>query len=146
MMATKNKEELLGMASKEIAEAFDCDVLILLPEESGLLKVAAQTGKGMTVDERKLGVANWVFQNGQMAGRGTETLSSASLFYMPLKAQGGIIGVLVVDLKKPGLVLLPEQRRLLESLANIVALALSREVPPSLITYDKRSYGMWWNR
>jgi two-component system sensor histidine kinase KdpD len=29
MMATKNKEELLG-ASKEIAEAFDCDVLILL--------------------------------------------------------------------------------------------------------------------
>jgi two-component system sensor histidine kinase KdpD len=144
MMATKNKEELLGSASKEIAEAFDCDVLILLPEESGLLKVAAQTGKGMTVDERKIGVANWVFQNGQAAGRGTETLSSASLFYMPLKAQGGIVGVLGVDLKKPDLVLLPEQRRLLESLANIVALALSREVPPSLITYDKRSYGMWW--
>jgi len=98
------------------------------------------------IDERKLGVANWVFQNGQMAGRGTETLSSASLFYMPLKAQGGIVGVLAVDLKRPDMTLSPEQRRLLESLANIVALSLSREVLPSLITHDKRSYGMWWNR
>lgn len=146
LMAAKNQEELLSSASKEISEAFDCDVLILLPEKSGLLRVAAQTGKGMTVDERKLGVATWVFQNGQVAGRGTETLSSASLFYMPLKAHGGIVGVLAVAQKKPDLVLLPEQRRLLESLANIVALELSREVAPSLVTYDKRSFGRWWVR
>lgn len=146
MMSAKNKEELLSSAGKEISEVFDCDVLILLPEESGLLKVAAQTGKGMTVDERRLGVATWVFQNGQVAGRGTETLSSASLFYMPLKAHGGIVGVLAVAQKKPDMVLLPEQRRLLESLANIVALELSREVPPSLVTYDKRSFGRWWVR
>lgn len=146
MMATRDREDLLRIASKEISEAFDCDVLIFLPEESGLLRVAAQTGKEMTVTERRLGVATWVFQNGQPAGRGTETLSSASLFYMPLKAHGGIVGVLAVALKKPDLVLSPEQRRLLESLANIIALALSREVPPSLITRDKRSYGMWWAR
>ncbi len=145
-MAAKDQDELLSSTSKEISEAFDCDVLILLPEKSGLLQVAAQTGKGMTVDERKLGVATWVFQNGQAAGRGTETLSSASLFYMPLKAHGGIVGVLAVAQKKPDLVLLPEQRRLLESLANIVALELSREVPPSLVTYDKRSFGRWWVR
>lgn len=146
LMAAKNQEELLSSASKEISEAFDCDVLILLPEKSGLLRVAAQTGIGMTVDERKLGVATWVFQNGQVAGRGTETLSSASLFYMPLKVHGGIVGVLAVAQKKPDLVLLPEQRRLLESLANIVALELSREVSPSLVTYDKRSFGRWWVR
>jgi two-component system sensor histidine kinase KdpD len=145
-MAAKNKEELLNSASKGIAEAFDCDVLILLPEESGLLNVAARIGEGMTVDERKLGVATWVFQHGQTAGRGTETLSSASLFYMPLKAHEGIVGVLGIGLKKPDQVMLPEQRRLLESFANIVALALSREVQPTLITYDKRGFGQWWVR
>jgi len=146
LMAAKNKEELLSSASKGIAEAFDCNVLILLPEESGLLKVGTQIGEGMTVDERKLGVATWVFQHGQMAGRGTDTLSSASLFYIPLKAHDGIVGVLGIDLKKPDLTQLSEQRRLLESFANIVALALSREVQPSLITYDKRSFGRWWIR
>lgn len=146
LMAAKNKEELLNSASKGIAEAFDCDVLILLPEESGLLTVAARIGEGMTVDERKLGVATWVFQHGQTAGRGTETISSASLFYMPLKAHEGIVGVLGIGLKKPDQVMLPEQRRLLESFANIVALALSREVQPTLITHDKRGFGQWWVR
>ena len=130
LMAAKNLEELLNYATKEISEAFLCDVMILLPDEMGRLQVLAHLGENMELDERKLGVASWVFRRGQPAGRGTETLSSATLFYLPLKAKDDIVGVLGVRQGGHDRLLVPEQRRLLESFANIIAMALTRSLPP----------------
>jgi two-component system, OmpR family, sensor histidine kinase KdpD len=144
LMAARSLDEVLNSASKGIAEAFDCGLLILLPDKSGKLEIRAQTGDGLDIDERKLSVATWVFDHGQEAGKGTETLSSAGLFYMPLVAHSGVVGVLGVDLKSPDGKLLPERKRLLESFANILALALSRDILPSFTPYDKRSFGRWW--
>lgn len=126
LMAAGNLEELLRYAAKEIADAFECEVMILLPNETGQLEARAQMGEHVILDERKLGVATWVFQHGQPAGRGTETLSSASLFYLPLQAKEVTVGVMGVSLGKPDRRLSPEQRRLLESFASIIALALAR--------------------
>ena len=81
----------------------------------------------MIFDEHKLGVATWVFRHGQEAGHGTETLSSANLFYLPIKTKEVTIGVLGLGLGKTEQLLLPEQKRLLEAFTNILALALARE-------------------
>ncbi|MFB3764533.1 MAG: DUF4118 domain-containing protein [Methanotrichaceae archaeon] len=131
LMAVEGQEELLRYATNEIAKAFQCEVLILLPNESGQLIPRAQMGERLIFDERKLGVATWVFQHGKAAGCGTETLSSASMFYLPLKAEEVPLGVMGVRLaqEKPGRSLRPEQRRLLEAFANIIALALTRTMP-----------------
>lgn len=131
LMSADNLESLLRYATKEIAEAFECEVMILLPDENRKLQVRAQMGEHMVFDERRLGVATWVFEHGQPAGRGTETLSSATLFYLPLKAKEVTVGVLGVSLGKPDRLLLPEQRRLLESFASIIAMALARNLPAS---------------
>ena len=77
-------------------------------------------------DERKLGVATWVYQHGQPAGHGTQTLSSATFLYLPLKTKDVTVGVLGVGLGKGDKFLLPEQRRLLEAFTNILALAVAR--------------------
>lgn len=129
LMSTDNMEALLRYAAKEIAQAFECEVMILLPDETGKLQVRAQVGEHLVFDERRLGVATWVFEHGQSAGRGTETLSSATLFYLPLRAKEVTVGVLGVSLGKPDRLLLPEQRRLLESFASIIAMALARSLP-----------------
>lgn len=139
LMSADNLESLLRYATKEIAEAFECEVMILLPNENRKLEVRAQMGEHLVFDERRLGVATWVFEHGQPAGRGTETLSSATLFYLPLKAKEVTLGVLGVSLGKPDRLLSPEQRRLLESFASIIAMALARNLPaPEPMDIDKR--------
>lgn len=126
LMAAGNPEELLRYAAKEIAEAFECEVMILLPDENGRLSVRSQIGEHMIFDERNLGVATWVLQHGQPAGHGTETLSSTAFSYLPLMTREVTVGVLGVGLSKADQLRLPEQRRLLEAFANILALALFR--------------------
>jgi two-component system, OmpR family, sensor histidine kinase KdpD len=126
LMETANLEELLRYAANEIAEAFECEVMILLPDEIGQLMVRAQVGEHAIFDERKLGVATWVYRNGQQAGHGTDTLSSATFSYLPLMTKETTIGVLGVGLGRADQLLLPERRRLLEAFTNILALALSR--------------------
>jgi two-component system, OmpR family, sensor histidine kinase KdpD len=131
LMAAENQESLLRYATKEIAEAFQCEVIILLPDVTGRLQVRAQMGEHIIFDERRLGVATWVFKHDQPAGRGTETLSSASLFYLPLHAKEVSVGVMGVSLGEPKRLLSPEQRRLLESFASIIALTLARTTTTS---------------
>jgi two-component system sensor histidine kinase KdpD len=126
LIAAGNGEELLSCAAREIAQAFECEVMILLPDETGRLKERAKIGEHLIFDERKLGVATWVLRHGQEAGHGTETLSSATLFYLPLKTKEVTIGVLGVGLGKAEQLLLPEQKRLLEAFTNVLALALDR--------------------
>jgi two-component system sensor histidine kinase KdpD len=126
LMSAGNLEELLRYAAKEIAEAFECEVMILLPDENGSLSVRSQIGEHMIFDERNLGVATWVFQHAKPAGHGTETLSSAKFSYLPMRTKEVTVGVLGVGLSKADQLLLPEQRRLLEAFANILALALFR--------------------
>lgn len=126
LIAARNLEELLRYAAKEIAEAFECEVMILLPDENGDLSVRSQMGEHMIFDERNRGVAMWVFQHGQPAGHGTETLSSSEFSYLPMKTKDVTIGVLGIGLSKADRFLLPEQRRLLEAFASILSLALFR--------------------
>lgn len=126
LMEANDLNSLLRYAAKEIAEGFECEVLILLPDGSGNLKLREQMGEHVSFDERKLGVATWVFQHGREAGHGTDTLSSASFFYLPLKTKEVTVGVLGVGMGRSDHFLLPEQRRLLEAFANILALALTR--------------------
>jgi len=128
LMAADNLESLLRYAAKEIAEAFECEVMILLPDELGHLHMRAQIGEHLVFDERKLGVVTWVFQHGKPAGHGTETLSSATLLYLPLMTDEVTIGVLGVGLGRSDRFLQPEQRRLLEAFSNILALAIARAV------------------
>lgn len=126
LMAAGSEEELLRYAAVEINDAFQCEVLILLPGIGGSLEEKARIGEHVVFDERKLGVATWVYQYGQPAGHGTQTLSSATFLYLPLKTKDIIVGVLGVGLGKADKFLLPEQLRLLEAFTNILALAITR--------------------
>jgi two-component system sensor histidine kinase KdpD len=73
-----------------------------------------------------LRVARWVFNHGQMAGHGTDTLPGEAALYLPLNGSTGTIGVLVlepVDLRR---IFLPEQRQLLDTYVNQIVHTLER--------------------
>jgi len=123
IMAAKNIDDILERSTKNISEAFDCNVAILLPDEAEQLQEVARQGD-LEFDEKEKAVAHWVYQNALPAGKNTNTLSSAIWHYLPLKIEDKISGVLGIAPLNPVKFLTPEQQRLLESFTNIIALYL----------------------
>jgi two-component system sensor histidine kinase KdpD len=126
LAALRTIEELLATAARIIGEEFESRVTILLPDEGG--RVAVRVG-GLGSSEHArhdIGVAQWAFDNGQMAGLGTSTLPASSGLYLPLNASAGTIGVLGVIPRRAGEQWRSDQSQFLEALANQIALALER--------------------
>lgn len=126
IMNAGNLEEILDRASTHISEAFQSDVVILLPDENNQLQVREKQGE-IVFDEKEKAVAIWVYKNGQIAGKNTQTLASANWHYLPLKTEETTFGVLGFTPSKQEGFLSSEQQRLLESFANIIAMYLKRK-------------------
>ena len=117
---------LTQLAVKHLRDVFDGQAAIFLADADK--RVQLQRGESLffEFDPKEGGVAQWVYDHGERAGLGTDTLPGASALYMPLLGAGGSIGVVAVRPKDPSLLLDPEQLHLLESLVNQVALAIER--------------------
>ena len=72
------------------------------------------------------GVAQWAFDHGEPAGYGTDTLPGSPVLYLPLKAPMRLRGVLAIEPKNPARLVGPEQRRLLDTCASLLAISLER--------------------
>jgi len=73
-----------------------------------------------------LGIAQWALEHGAEAGCGTDTLPGSPIRYAPLKAPMRTRGVLALELRDPSRLLVPEQGRLLDTFARLIAIALER--------------------
>ncbi len=71
-------------------------------------------------------VARWCLDHAEPAGVGTDTLPAGGKLYLPLKAPVRTRGVLVVEPTDTASVMVPEQRRLLETCAALIAIGLER--------------------
>lgn len=123
---TRGEANLLDIAVRHIAEVFEAPTVVLLPGEQGRLRHPHDPPTQISLQHADLSIAQWVFDHGQMAGRGTDTLAGSDALYLPLKGSAQMLGVLAVRPAELRRVLLPEQRRLLETFASQVSLALER--------------------
>ncbi|MBC7995079.1 MAG: DUF4118 domain-containing protein, partial [Rhizobacter sp.] len=73
-----------------------------------------------------LGVAQWAHSHAQAAGHGTDTLPGSAVLYLPLKAPMRMRGVLAIEPKNPAHLIGPDQRRLLDTCASLLAISLER--------------------
>jgi two-component system sensor histidine kinase KdpD len=71
-------------------------------------------------------VAQWAFDHAEAAGQGTNTLPASPLLYLPLKAPMRMRGVLAIEPRNPSRLAGPEQRRLLDTCASLLAISLER--------------------
>ena len=100
-------------------------VVLLLPDK-GVLRVNAGYPPEDMLDDADLAAAKWSFENNRAAGRGSETLPGAKRLFLPMQTGRGAIGVIGIDSDKTGPWLTPDQRRLLDALADQGALAIER--------------------
>ncbi|MBN2581302.1 MAG: sensor histidine kinase KdpD [Pirellulales bacterium] len=125
LAAARNREEIAQAAVQHISEAVDARMVLLLSDEDNKLVPQGISSDGLP-GPHDAGVAQWVAEHGEMAGRGTTTLPGADGLYLPLAASQGIVGVLGVYPHAPRPSIHPEQIHLLETFARLIALAVER--------------------
>jgi two-component system, OmpR family, sensor histidine kinase KdpD len=118
-------DDLLWATVHQIALMLKVRVVVLLPEDGGLVVKAGFPPEDM-LDEADLAAARWCFEKNQATGRGADTLPGAKWRFMPLRTGRGAVGVAGIDSDKPGLLLTPEESRLLDALCDQAALAIDR--------------------
>ena len=126
LVATRGIEGLARVAVSHVAEVFQCQAVVLLPNTDGKLTYPRDPPLDRSLHGADLAVAQWVVDHGRQAGLGTDTLPAAPALYVPLQEGGKPLGVLAVLPSNPRRILLPEQRHLLETFAGQIGLALER--------------------
>ncbi len=120
-------EFLARTAGRQVAEVFGGEVVLYLSEPKG--PAALRFGEGTEVARQPINglVAQWVAGHGQVAGAGTDTLPNATALFVPLVGSQRTVGALGVRPGDAQRFLDPEQRRLLETCASLIALSLERD-------------------
>lgn len=128
LTAETDLHSVMKKVVEAVGNSIQGEAVVYVADTSGGLTPQATTpGARGLLDQRERAVAEWVFQSGELAGKGTSTLSGAQGLYIPLIAEKRRIGALGVLPWKPEQHLAPEQRRLLEAFAGFAALAIARQ-------------------
>ncbi len=142
LVRTRDPREAFRVGAEHVASTFDAEVVIVAPNALGELRPVASAGSGAGSDlmaptplgaparlggelrAREDAVVRWVFDHGQAAGSGTETLPNAERLYVPLGASGQRLGVLGIRARRR--LRDPEHMHLLETFADQIATAVDR--------------------
>lgn len=113
-------EQVAEIGARFLAAEFSSKSTLLIADDDDHLQ--AITSDAAPVD---MGMAQWVFDHDEAAGSGTDTLPGSASLMLPLKAPMRLRGVLVLEPSWQGL-LSPDQLRLLETCASLLAISLER--------------------
>ena len=113
-------DQVAQIGARFLAAEFAAKSALLVADADNRLQLLP--GADAPVD---MGVAQWAFDKAQPAGRGTDTLPASSILVLPLVAPMRTRGVLAIEPNDARL-LGPEQRRLLDTCASLLAISLER--------------------
>lgn len=117
-------EQIAEISQRFAATEFGGTSAILLADEQDRLQAPVSVaGGGPVID---IGIAQWAFDHGSEAGCGTDTLPGSPVLYVPLTAPMRTRGVLAVEPPNPHRLMAPEQRRLLDTFARLIAISIER--------------------
>ncbi len=126
LSAESGAHQLTAAAQREVSAMFGTQVGIYRPhEEHGLEPVVSQEQN--PIGSHEMAVAMWVFEHGQLAGAGTDTLPDAAALYIPMITPQGTAGVLSIVPPGGDQLLSPDNRQLLETLAALIGTAVERD-------------------
>ena len=118
------QEQIAEISDKYVEQAFRAKASVLFPNDHDHLQNASlSTGSTPEVD---MALAQWAYDHTDAAGAGTDTLPASRALYVPLKAPMRTRGVIVVEPANPRLLMIPEQRQLLDTYAALIAIAVER--------------------
>src|ERR1700682_5892217 len=121
MSSLLQTDHVVEAANQVLAATFHASVAILIPDDQDRLVLHDPGGVARNVDLRA--AAQWAYDKSLPAGAGTDTLPGSDFLYLPLRAPMRTRGVLAIKAENRRLLMVPEQRRHLDTFAALVAIA-----------------------
>lgn len=125
LAATGDLTELFLATALQIGSLLNARVVLLRPEGSQLVPGAGYP-HAYQLDEQDMAAARWVWNNHRPAGRGSDTLPGAKWLFLPLRTERRSVSVLGIERDGTGPMFIPEERQLLDALADLAAVAIER--------------------
>jgi two-component system sensor histidine kinase KdpD len=117
-------EQIAEIGARFMKSEFGAPAALIVPDLEDRLHGAVHSEN--QPDALDIGVAQWAFDHDEAAGHGTNTLAAAPVLYVPLKAPMRMRGVLAIGTGSAERLAGPEQRRLLDTCASLLAISLER--------------------
>ncbi len=121
------EDDILWAVVHHVAATSKAQSLVLMPEDNRLAIRAAYPPEDQIDDKAKI-AADWAWEKGESAGRGTGTLPSSDWLFLPLRTAERKLGALGIRFPDDRPALGPDERRLLDALAGQAALAIERSL------------------
>ncbi len=120
-------DDLLWATAYQIAAMLNVRIVLLMPLKDGEgLEVTSGYPPEDRLDDADMAAARWTWEHNRAAGRGADTLPGGKRLFLPLRTGSGPVGVIGIDRETPGPLLTPDERRLLDALADQAAVAIER--------------------
>lgn len=116
-------EQVADIAARFLTAEFNARSALLVADVDNKLQGPMTVTDAPEIDTA---VAHWSFDKGEAAGHGTDTLPASPTLYLPLSAPMRVRGVLAVQPRDATRLAVPEQRRLLDTCASLLAISLER--------------------
>ncbi|WP_248919948.1 two-component system sensor histidine kinase KdpD [Pseudomonas entomophila] len=116
-------EQVAEIAAHFLVSEFTARSALLVADDDNRLQAPLSSGDAPQIDPA---IAQWSFDKVEAAGYGTDTLPSSPVLYLPLSAPMRARGVLAVQPRDSNRLVEPEQRRLLDTCASLLAISLER--------------------
>jgi two-component system sensor histidine kinase KdpD len=117
-------DDVIWASVSHVATTLRCEAVLLMPRE-GELRVVGGFPPEDRLDLRDQSAAQFAWDKGEAAGRGSDTLPTARWFFLPLATAERRLGVLGIAFDDDR-TLARTDRRLLDALVDQIALALER--------------------
>jgi two-component system sensor histidine kinase KdpD len=120
-------DDLLWATAYQVSSMLKLHTVVLLPDKVGAgLTIASGYPPEDVLDSADMAAARWCWEHNRAAGRGADTLPGGKSLFLPLRTGSGPVGVIGIDRDEPGPLLTPDERRLLDALADQAAVAIER--------------------
>lgn len=130
LLKARNIDEIAEVGAKDIAKLFNRTVIITTEKSFdgfGQQYIYAVSGEQAEFFEShdELQIISETFKTGKPMGEGTDFFVDSHAYYLPIKGQSGILGVVGVSCFDR--LLSDEQKNILEAVTTQIALAMERE-------------------
>ncbi|HEX3988536.1 MAG TPA: DUF4118 domain-containing protein, partial [Verrucomicrobiae bacterium] len=117
-------DQIAAKVVSELERSLGAEVAVLLSDARNQLK--PHKAGTLEIGEKELGVATWVFEHRQSAGKSTANHPSVDTLFVPLESGNSLLGALGLRVRQSFLPTI-HQRNLLDALTRQIALALDRQ-------------------
>ncbi|AJA49301.1 sensor protein KdpD [Clostridium pasteurianum DSM 525 = ATCC 6013] len=131
LLSAVGTSEVISIGIKYISRLINRTIIGYLPEGNKLstnfvYNRDKDENKNLFLNKEEDAAAYWSYLNGKEAGNGTDTFYGAKGYYMPIKVQNKVLGVIGVSCLQGFLE--PEQKFIVQTITGQIAIAIDREI------------------